>query len=755
MSAIPGTNVSAPIVPQDSADTFPTHDERYGRGGFRAVQSLAHRDAIPVDRRKHGMRVRVMDQNHEYQLTKDDSNVLDLGTWVDVPEFVDLSRLSSMMPGSDLLNPALHSLVATSGDLGAFVLAFLDAAGYLGVGITKDGTVAASKIRALVSLIAPLVSTSQLNVSNLGQMLLGTGAQVTFAGDGKISGVNGATISLTKANYDFVICDANNNVMFGLLNGKIYGFHSIMSGSDKRLNITFGTGVQIDLGAHNYDFAICDTNGYPLIGWMNGVFYSPGATGDDAMLDTEDLRNKEYTSKINSLDFRGVARPQVNFYSFKTVYGQSLGQADESWPALSTANKYGNLMIGGNVQSTNAVTWVPFDDALLHPLVAQVVDGSTKFSDADCAAFTPGLGGHRGEPVNHGWLNGAKYLLNDHLLTSNDTTRMFVTANIAVSGATIGELTKGHNEGTNEDYNKYVTVLAAMKTAAGATPWLVDGLMYMQGEHDSVVATGHTSTHMTYATYRAALTQMRKDMQADAIASSGQTYPPAFMIYQTGAAYANDVDVNGLPGLHVAMAQLDFSNQDPTTVMVGPVYPYPDKGGHLDSNGYRWFGHQIAKIYHRCIVKGKAWKPLQPIRLWTSGKRIIYVSYHVPVAPLVLDKVFNVNNLSDYAAKGFRVADATSDIGITSVEVIRDTIIKLTLSRDMVGTPNVWCGSKVAAGGNTCIRDSDPAVASENYIYKPEGGMYASANIPAFVDKPYPLFNWSVCWYLPAVWRMS
>lgn len=64
MSKIKGTNVSAPIVPFDSADTFGTHDAQYGIGGYRSVLTVYDRDAIPAERRYQGMRVRVTNDNN-------------------------------------------------------------------------------------------------------------------------------------------------------------------------------------------------------------------------------------------------------------------------------------------------------------------------------------------------------------------------------------------------------------------------------------------------------------------------------------------------------------------------------------------------------------------------------------------------------------------------------------------------------------------------------------------------------------------
>jgi len=64
MSNILGTNVSSPIVPFTTADTFPTHCAEYGKGGFRSVATIADRDAIPEDRREIGMFVLVLDDGN-------------------------------------------------------------------------------------------------------------------------------------------------------------------------------------------------------------------------------------------------------------------------------------------------------------------------------------------------------------------------------------------------------------------------------------------------------------------------------------------------------------------------------------------------------------------------------------------------------------------------------------------------------------------------------------------------------------------
>lgn len=77
MSTIRGTNIGAPVVPGAEADEFPTHIDKYGSGGYRAVATQADLAGIPVARRRPGMIVLVLD-TRQYWLLADN-----LTTWVE------------------------------------------------------------------------------------------------------------------------------------------------------------------------------------------------------------------------------------------------------------------------------------------------------------------------------------------------------------------------------------------------------------------------------------------------------------------------------------------------------------------------------------------------------------------------------------------------------------------------------------------------------------------------------------------------
>lgn len=66
MAELKGTQVAAIVVPFTDADKYATHDAEYGKGGFRSVETIAKRDAIPTERKTKGMVVRVNETGLHY-----------------------------------------------------------------------------------------------------------------------------------------------------------------------------------------------------------------------------------------------------------------------------------------------------------------------------------------------------------------------------------------------------------------------------------------------------------------------------------------------------------------------------------------------------------------------------------------------------------------------------------------------------------------------------------------------------------------
>ncbi|BDH16583.1 MAG: hypothetical protein [Bacteriophage sp.] len=470
-------------------------------------------------------------------------------------------------------------------------------------------------------------------------------------------------------------------------------------------------------------------------------------------------RNIARSNAIQNIAVTSVQKPTAK-YNTKIAYGQSLARGQESFPALSTVNRYGNMMYGDNTlpngyDADTAGTYVPFGTSVLKPLVASVVNdaGTQILSTTDVNALGRGNGAF-GEPANIAWTNGAKYYLNQMLMTNNDS-RIFVTFNAAVSGRTIEQLSKGQTVDTANRFGRFQDGIAKIHAAAGSDH-VVDGIFFAQGEFNYIyAATGTTPVTSLKYPYKVLFGQLIDDAQNACMAITGQQNPPAFFTYQTGAGFTRDVSQDGTPGLNIGMAQLEVALTKPNTFMVTPIYHLTDKGGHLDSNGYRWLGNYIAKVHHKVVHLGQNWQPLHP----TSIKRVgnaIYINFHVPSPPLKFKVAYDQTNPIMQGGMGFKVTDDSTgnQIQQTAVEIVADTIVKITLASTPNAPCHVWYASELTGGqGNLC--DSDPFVAVDKYTFIPNSSMYAEANIPDLVNKPYPLENWCVAFYYPVGFNSS
>jgi hypothetical protein len=68
MGILGTTTVPAKIAPSSELDVYPTHDAKYGVGGYRAVPTISDRNSITPERRSHGMKVFVTSTSSEYVL---------------------------------------------------------------------------------------------------------------------------------------------------------------------------------------------------------------------------------------------------------------------------------------------------------------------------------------------------------------------------------------------------------------------------------------------------------------------------------------------------------------------------------------------------------------------------------------------------------------------------------------------------------------------------------------------------------------
>ncbi|HHQ6551491.1 TPA: prophage tail fiber N-terminal domain-containing protein [Serratia fonticola] len=433
-------------------------------------------------------------------------------------------------------------------------------------------------------------------------------------------------------------------------------------------------------------------------------------------------------------------RPLAN-YIHMAFYGQSLHSGTEGWPRLSIVQLLDNLMFGDSIMpsSPTAATFSPRGGAALKPLIATCCDATGNLlTDEQVAALAPGTIAY-GESTVEGCLNSWRRRHLDRAGLWSDPNRVFVGSATGVGGRSIAQLSKGASP---ELYNRFYTAITGVKAIADAAgkSYQVGCIVHMQGENDYPSATKEY--------FKMATLQLRNDMYADIAAVTGQTRMPAFITYQTGASFTRDER-----DLAVGMAQIELADEQENWFLAGPVYPYTDKNGHLDSNGYRWFAEKLGEVAFRVCERGQDWKPLQPITAVYRGVDVL-LSMHVPSPPLRFAEPYVINATKSYTDKGFTVIDrhngTDTPISILSVDIRGLSTIHITMTREPLGVLVIRYADKANHDGNGMVCDSSNGLSESKYEYLPNSGMYPSANIPELVDDYYDLRNWSVAYQITA-----
>ncbi len=460
------------------------------------------------------------------------------------------------------------------------------------------------------------------------------------------------------------------------------------------------------------------------------------AGGDISLQDRIDILNAEnlnYYSKVRSRYNADIQR-LVFALTMIVWYGQSLSTDQEGWPALSKEAyaRLGNLMLGNSVRpnSRTSPSFTPLGTASMTPLkaVVQSITGSSVLTDAEVAALSPGAG-NEGEGAVAA-VNMLRTLFLQQMSLLEDPGRVLAVSSCGVNGRTIEELSKGASP---ELYNRITQAVSQIKAIAegDSKTFGIGAFCFLQGEWNYNASYGGNGTREGY---KALQRKLYSDFVSD---FCSQQQPPAMFTYQTSGVYTSDSYELG-----VGMAQLDLATEGGNTYGVCPSYPFPDKGGHLTSNGYRWMDMFFGKVMFRVLVLGEGWEPLHCVSA-TITDNYSLLNYAVPYPPLQWGTPYVGRTATTYADKGYRATDDNGSLPIVAAEIAADTVVKLTFSRTAVGTVKIWYADKTSHSGNGCLKDSDPFVATENYVYIAGSGQYADENIPELVGKPYPLQNWA------------
>lgn len=447
-----------------------------------------------------------------------------------------------------------------------------------------------------------------------------------------------------------------------------------------------------------------------------------------------------YSNAISKSRNLSIATAEY-LYNYMLWYGQSLSVGFQTLAYLSTAAKYGNLMVGTGVLK-NSSTQNPSTDSLFHTLVEQA---TTSSGETECS----------------GMVNTAKAMINRYLMRTNASDRVFVVNSLGQPGVPISELVPTASvppPGTTYTGNLYSPIPIFMAAAAvdaasssspsGAGSVGLTGFFYAQGENDD----NNISTDPTYSTYMANLDAIRTAVNAQAVTSYSQVRQAGFYTYQTGGQYTSDAG-----GLAIQNCQWIMGLTRPNFFLFGPHAQYPDLGGHLTSNSYRWLGSMAGKVWFLTAVLRQGWQPLSPHKVTIVDSKTLLVGFHVPVAPLTVATAYNVAAAVNYADLGFNLFDAVGFIPIT-VSIVADQVVQIIASRVVDWTTSyLRYADTGGSGGSTShvgcgnLTDSDTTIADDNYIASasqsgtPDGTQY---DITGLVGNPYPLNNWCIAFQL-------
>lgn len=420
------------------------------------------------------------------------------------------------------------------------------------------------------------------------------------------------------------------------------------------------------------------------------------------------------------------------------IYGQSLSCGYQSVPPVSLENYGGNLMLGDqvwwNLDNSGAEEFTPLVSSVanFYRMTYEQTLTSPAKTKVCCEV-----------PVT-GFVNALKYLMDRS--EPGFAGHRFLATSCGESGQSIEKLSKHCQNPDAGFYHVFLSALkAARKTASEHALSLVcPVILWMQGESNYQANANQGLTPGTRATsdkdtYKTLMRTLVADMTHDVCALYRQTEKPFFITYQAGVQYTKGKKVP------VGMAQLELSNEEESICCAGPVYQMTDRGGHLDPNGYRWFGELMAKVYYKTIVRGENWRPMQPVKI-TRGSDYIIIDYHVPVPPVVLD----TRTLAESSQYGFTLFSNGTRLLIRSVEVISDCQLRINAGQPLNGDLEIAYADELHLGhGN--VRDSDPFEGFSTYLelsdlHKPDREPLGEDGLPIY-GKKYPLYNFSLAFY--------
>ncbi len=185
-------------------------------------------------------------------------------------------------------------------------------------------------------------------------------------------------------------------------------------------------------------------------------------------------------------------------------------------------------------------------------------------------------------------------------------------------------------------------------------------------------------------TYEEGLFQLWQDYNDDLRAITGQSQDVPLLVSQQSTILVP----RGGSSVAVWRLGVDHPGQG---YCVGPKYQYQYNGDHLhmDAAGYRRIGEKYAEVFDLVVNQGIFWKPVQPNTVVRDGVRLI-ITFDVPNPPLNWDENISAPHQEVHPAwangKGFEVSDSTGELTISSVDIVSDDTVEITLDQEPTGS---------------------------------------------------------------------
>lgn len=281
-------------------------------------------------------------------------------------------------------------------------------------------------------------------------------------------------------------------------------------------------------------------------------------------------------------------------------------------------------------------------------------------------------------------------------------------SSVALGGARYGALKKG-----TAIYTQSMAMLSAFHAAAsggglGKPELGVVAICALHGESDN----GFEITD-----YAAKLLEWWTDYNADFATFYAGTGVAQILVPLLACQHAT-IPFNQ-PASDTRFQLLEAHKANPgKTICVGPRYHlrHAHATPHISNHSQRQHGLTYAKVMKKVVTDAGTWDPVRPLSVNRSGA-VITIVFHVPVAPLVLDRsrVFDPNEFY-----GFEYYDDATSAAIQSVALVGAATIEITLSGTPTGANKkvryAWAASPILdnnyagpiTGHRGCLRDSDP-----------------------------------------------